>query len=388
MSDSRIDWVMKVLNVSATLDPVTGGGTAERTFQMSRSLAKVGVECTILTTDLGLAPKRIAELSGVNVIALPTLIKRFYIPKFSYRMIKGIVKEIDIIHLMNHWTFLNALVYLIARSLKKPYVVCPAGALQIYGRSRLFKKFYNLIMGKKIIRNANGYVAIGANEISQFQTYGVETRNVTLIHNGVNVEDYQATESAEFREKYDLGDNPFILFMGRLNSIKGPDLLLQAFRKAKDELKGFHLVFAGPDGGMLAELQKLAAEFGAKERIHFVGYLNGLDKYQAYHAAELLVIPSRQEAMSIVVLEAGITGTPVLLTDRCGFNEIARIGGGGVVFASVAELQKGLVEILRNPDELKLKGANLKKYIYEHFLWDRVIVKYLQLYRQILNSKD
>jgi glycosyltransferase involved in cell wall biosynthesis len=378
---------MRVLNVNILLDSTIGGGTAERTFQMSRALTKAGVECTILTTDLGLTPKRIAELSDVNVIALPILTKRFYIPKFPYRMIRDIAKNVDIIHLMNHWTLLNALIYLIARKLKKPYVVCPAGALQIYGRSKLFKEFYNLIIGTRIIRNANGYVAIGANEISQFQTYGVEARNVTLIHNGINVEDYQAADDANFRRKFDLGDHPLIMFMGRLSSIKGPDLLIKAFCNIKEKLRDFHLVLAGPNGGMFAELKKIIRRFGADDRVHFVGYLSGVTKSQAYHAADLLVIPSRQEAMSIVVLEAGITGTPVLLTDQCGFDEVEKIRGGKVVPASVEGLQKGLVELLSNLDRLKLMGENLKKYTLEHFTWNSVIEKYLSLYNQVLGNK-
>ena len=47
-----------------------------------------------------------------------------------------------------------------------------------------------------------------------------------------------------------------ILFMGRLNPIKGPDLLLQAFIQARHQFADFHLVFAGPDGGMLPELMR------------------------------------------------------------------------------------------------------------------------------------
>lgn len=91
--------------------------------------------------------------------------------------------------------------------------------------------------------------------------------------------------------------------------------------------------------------------------------------------------------MSIVVLEAGITGTPVLLTDQCGFNEVESIGGGQVVPASVEGLQNGLLEILRDPEQLKLYGVNLKQYVYKHFTWDSVISKYLKLYRQILNIR-
>ncbi len=375
---------MKVLNVNMSLDPITGGGTAERTFQISLSLVKAGIECTVLTTDLGLTAERIKALDRVNVIALPCLLKRFYISRFSYSEIKKIVEAADIVHLMGHWTFMNALVYLAAHSLNKPYVVCPAGALPIYGRSKFIKKLYNWVIGSKIIRNANGHIAIAVNEINQFQDYGVEVNKISIIPNGINVEDFQATDTADFRKKYDLGNDPFILFMGRLNSIKGPDLLLHAFCNVKERLQDCHLVFAGPDGGMLVELKKMAVEFDVDSRVHFLGYLGGADKSQAYHAADLLVIPSRQEAMSIVVLEAGITGTPVLLTDQCGFNDVASISGGQVVSASVDGLQKSLIEILRDPAKLESMGASLKKYTCKHFTWDSVIKKYLDLFTRIL----
>ena len=151
---------MKILNVNHLLDPVTGGGTAERTFQMSRVLVKAGVNCSILTTNIGLTTERMKALQGVEVIALHCLSKRFYIPRFSYRKIRKLVESVDIVHLMGHWTFLNALVYFIAGRLGKPYVVCPAGALPIYGRSRVFKAIYNYFVGKKIMDNAAGYIAI------------------------------------------------------------------------------------------------------------------------------------------------------------------------------------------------------------------------------------
>ena len=379
---------MIVLNVNMSLDPVNGGGTAERTFQISRHMVKFGIPCSVLTLDLGLQPERKNSLNGVNVIALPCLFNRYYIPKLSFRTLRNTVNEADIIHLMNHWTFLNALVYLIARFLKKPYVVCPAGALPIFGRSRGKKKYYNWIIGNKIIRDASGYIAIGANEIDQFLSYGVEAHRVTLIPNGINAEDFQADEIADFRRKYGLGDNPFIMFMGRLNVIKGPDLLLNAFSKVNEAFNDYHLVFAGPDGGMLRDLKEKSGEMEIANRVHFTGYLGGEEKSSAYRAASLLVIPSRQEAMSIVVLEAGITGTPVLLTNQCGFDEVERIGGGKVVYATVEGLQNGLLEILKDPDKLKSIGTNLKKHVIANYTWEKIINKYIDLYRQVLGNKN
>lgn len=377
---------MKILNVIMSLDPINGGGTAERTFQISKFLAKAGVGCTVLTTNLGLTPERIKSLDGVDVIPLPCLFKRFYIPKFSYREIKHIVESVDIVHLMGHWALINALVYFVARRLKKPYVVCPAGELPIYGRSKFLKMFFNKIIGKKIILNAKKHIAISTNEIIQFQTYGVNLDKISVIPNGIDPEQFVRHDDQNFRSKFGLGAHPFILFVGRLNYIKGPDLLLKAFCNIKDVLQDYHLVFVGPDEGLLSSLKKIAAAYDIEDRVHFIGYLGGDNKSQAYYASELLVIPSRQEAMSIVVLEAGITGTPVLLTVQCGFMDIERSDGGLVVESSVNALQLGLIELLKNPAELKKRGGNLKKYINDHFSWEIIIDKYQKVYKEILNK--
>ncbi len=181
-------------------------------------------------------------------------------------------------------------------------------------------------------------------------------------------------------------DAPIILFVGRLNRIKGPDLLLEAFiRVVREKGLPHHLAFAGPDSGMLNELQAATAREDMKGRVHFLGYVGDEDKSHAYHAADLLVIPSRQEAMSIVVLESGIAGTPVLLTDQCGFDDVASVKGGMVVSASVEGLQGGLMAMTGDPAQLTTMGENLEKYVREHFLWDHTAKLYLELFKRIIH---
>lgn len=375
---------MRVLNVNMTIDPINGGGTAERTFQMSRFQAKIGVECTLLTTDKGLTIKRKAELEGVNLIILPCFNERFYIPKVNLKKIESLVESADIIHLMSHWTLLNAMVYICAQRLNKPYVICPAGELLSYGRSKLVKRFFSKIIGDQIIRNSSGYIAITANEIPQFEARGVTADSVTVIPNGINPEEFIAEDIALFRNKYGLGDSPYILFVGRLSPIKGPDLLLKAFQQVQAEIDALHLVFVGPDQGMRDSLEEYARSNGLSGRTHFIGYLGGADKAQAYYGAELLVIPSRHEAMSIVALEAGITGTPVLLTNQCGFDELADIDGGMVVPATVEGLSQGLKQILSNSSRLREMGANLRRHVVANYTWDSVVSQFTRLYESII----
>lgn len=381
---------MRVLNVNTTLDPVSGGGTAERTFQVSRAMAKVGSECGVLTLDRALTPERVESLAGARVFALPLLLGRYYVPKVSFASLKKVraaVEGSDVIHLMNHWTLLNAVVYLLARRLGRPYVVCPAGALIIYGRSKRLKRLYNRIIGNKIIRNADGHVAITAGEMPQYAAYGIGAERISLIPNGIDREDYPPGGETDFREEHGLGDHPFVLFVGRLNHIKGPDLLLRAFCELKMDLPEHHLVLAGPDEGMLPRLRSMVAEAGIGSRVHFVGYLGNTAKAQAYRAAEVLVVPSRQEAMSIVALEAGISGTPVLLTDRCGFDEVAEVGGGRVVAATSEGLRKGLISMLKDPAGLSEMGTNLQRFVGERFTWASAAERYLALYSRILERR-
>lgn len=375
-----------VLNVNHLLDPVSGGGTAERTFQMSRFLAKAGIDCRVLTTDLGLTAERRARLNGVTITAAACLSKRFFVPRLSPAVIRVLVRQADVVHLMGHWTVLNALVYWAARAAKKPYVVCPAGALPLYGRSRWLKKLYNALIGRAIIANAAAWIAVTPDEAMQFAEYGVDAGQITVLPNGVDPDDFSAGDVATFRDRHGLGDAPLLLFMGRLNTIKGPDLLLQAFARIAPCFLEHHLVLAGPDGGLLDQLRTDIDSLGISGRVHFTGYLGGADKAGAYAAAELLAIPSRQEAMSIVVLEAGACGTPVLLTDRCGFDDVARIAGGAVVPATVEGIAEGLEALLLDRASLPEKGRNLHRYVTERFTWELLVERYLHLYRSLLEQ--
>lgn len=372
---------LNILHVNMTVDPVTGGGTAERTMQLSRAMARHGHASSLLSLDFGFDPnlKEAFRKHGVDVVLLPCLSKRFYLPRLQLRKITRLVKKADIVHLMGHWTVINILVFFVCRLYRKKYVVCPAGALPIFGRSKFIKQLYNLFLGKLIIRKANACVAITKDEVADIESYGVDSRMIHVIANGFNPDDFVSNRKNEFRGKHNI-TGPFILFMGRLNEIKGPDLLLYAYLDLMEKYPSLEIVFAGPDGGMLDLLKTKSSS----PKIHYIGYIGGDEKSDAYHAADFLVIPSRQEAMSIVVLEAGAAGTPVLITDQCGFDEVEIIGGGKVVPASVPGIMEG-IDAMLTEDCLEEMGSKLKKHVESSYLWDEIANRYILLYQQILS---
>lgn len=375
--------MIKILHVNHLLDPVTGGGTAERTFQLARFLTSLDAECGLLTLDIGDTSPYEALLTTEKLYKLPCINQRYYI-HFSWpRYIRKIVSQYDVVHLMGHWTLLNAIVAMVCRSLNKPYVVCPAGSLIEAGSSRLLKKTYNWFLGHTLVKQASAWVAVTEDEKSDFLIYGIAPEMVNVIPNGIDPTQYQSNYSLRTDISEKVGTDPYVLFLGRLNHIKGPDLLLKAFESLAGRYPAANLVFAGPDSGMMETLSHFVAESDLSERVHFAGYVGGDDKVSLLRNATCLVIPSRNEAMSVVVLEAGICSTPVVFTDRCGLDEFAKANAGLVVNPDVAAIAKGLDIMLADSSLQRRLASNLKKIVARNYLWVSQAQKYMNLYQKV-----
>lgn len=374
---------MRILTVNALLDPKSGGGAAERTFQLSRALAEIGAQTSILTLDVGITAERRENLGQTRIVALPCIQRRFLVPRNEKSLVAEAVGSVDVVHIVGHWTPINVIAFRAATRGGTPYVVCPAGALPIFGRSKALKRLFNVAVGKRLIGAASGWVAITDPERDQFEPYGVTRDQVVVIPNGVRLEDFQPADESNFRARSGVGARRFVLFMGRLNPIKGPDLLLAAFAAIASEHRDVDLVYAGPDEGMGEELARQAAAQGIQRRVHFLGHVHGSDKVAAYHGCEFLVVPSRQEAMSIVALEAGACSKPVLLTDQCGFDEVQTAGGGHVVPPVPAEIAAAMRGMLSNRPALPAMGARLRTLVAERYTWTRAAQDYLALFSRL-----
>lgn len=379
--------VVRILHVVAIPDAVNGGGLIERTLHLARALTAKGATTAVLTLDIGLTAARRRDFEGTELHVVPCLNRRYVLPGTRPARLMPILAGFDVIELTGHWSLLNAAAYRAARRLKKPMIVRPAGALGVVGRSTVVKRLYNRVVGHAIIRDADGYVSVASSEMAEYARYGVSADRLTLIPNGIDVPAQRPLDCADFLQRHGLTGRRFILFMGRLSYIKGPDLLLQAFADVTNDLPEHSLVFAGPDDGLRAALERLVEDRGLGDRVRFVGYLGGADKACAYQASDFLALPSRREAMSIVALEAGAAGTPVLLTDQCGFDDIETCKGGRVVAATAAALGEGLRDMVAKKDGLREMGNALRAHVAEHYTWPRAADSFLALCHRALRAQ-
>lgn len=379
---------MRLLLVNHLLDAVSGGGTAERTYQLARFLAFEGVDCSILTLDIGLSSERLTGLGNVRVHALPCINKRFFIPVPRMKQVWTLIAEVDVVHISGHWTLLNMLVFLACRIQKKPFFFSPAGAFKPFGRSLWLKRTYNRVVGRALLKSAAFNIAITDDECADFLSYGIDTDRIVVVPNGIDPAQYQVdelrSECEKFRLSYGLGSAPFVLFLGRLSHIKGPDLLLEAFSRIAGDYPDHFLVLAGPDDGLEDSLRAQALAFGLQERIRFIGYISGAAKVVALRTASLMVIPSRREAMSIVILEAGACSCPVVFTSMCGLSGFEQVGAGIMVEPEVSGIAEGMHYVLGNPELLSRCAERLGELVNHEYLWKSQAKRIHALCREVL----
>jgi glycosyltransferase involved in cell wall biosynthesis len=359
---------MNVLLVNIWLDVERGAGTAQRTRGLARVLADLGCKCSILA--MGRTPWG-AELAaaGVDVHLAAHLGRRHPIPIFDPLELWRLIRAADIVHVTGYWYALAAIVYFLAFLARAPFVLCPAGELLAFDDSPWWKRLYHKLLGKRMLASASLLIAVTAQERDDLiRRFGTEPTRIIVVPNGIR---FPGTIKGDegVLENNALGTSAFVLFVGRLARVKGPDLLIEAFAKINNALPDVELVMIGPDFGMLPELQARVHELGLAKRIRFLGFVDELKLNFFYRHAALLVVPSRSEVMSMVALEAGAAGTPVLLTESCGFDEVAEHGGGIVTTADADAIAQALMSMLANRTELKHMGQRMQRLVLHSYTW-------------------
>ena len=374
---------MKILHVIQNLEKEKGGGVTARNLKLIEYLEKKNNINYILSLKSNIINNSEEAFIGKNRnFSLNYINERFPLPFPNIFKIAKLVRNADVVHLTSFWTLINAYVYIFCKLFSKNYVICPAGALIIFGRSKKIKNLYYRIIGKRMIKDCSAIISITKKEKKQFIEKNIPISKIFNIPNGI---DFYNNESPKLfqRENFSFKKNkPYILFVGRLNFIKGPDLLLKAFNLIANEIPNHNLIFAGSDDGMENELKKEAKESIFSERIHFIGFINGSEKNNLYKNADLLVIPSRSEAMSLVVLEAALHGLESIFTDQCGLDELSNRNLGKCVKVDVKELSIAIISHIKY--KKMSKNLELIDYVSSNFNWDKISNKYIKVFKNIV----
>lgn len=253
--------------------------------------------------------------------------------------------------------------------------------------------------GYQQVYNAFDALVTNSEAIQAFlRDIGVTTR-IEYIPNGVNLQRFHPARSesdhqarATLRERFGIpAQHKVIVAVGAIMPRKGPDKVLQAWRRILPHFPDTHVMFVGPRAdthdpklqAFGAEVAELVASSGAPEQVHFTGIVDDVENY--LRAADLFILASSREGTPNSVLEGMATGLPCLVTPFIGMS--AGIGKAGDQYQLVERepeaIAAALTGLLQDVAMGEAFGERGQRYVVEHVDQQRSLDRYAALYQEL-----
>ena len=222
--------------------------------------------------------------------------------------------------------------------------------------------------------------------------YGADAGHIAVVPCGVNLDLFQPIDKDEARQQLGLRDDDrILLFVGRIEPLKGVDILLGAAAQVEAESDCFVLIIGGDSAaqdGEMAHLRLLASELGISERVNFLGAVDHEKLPLFYSAADVCVVPSFYESFGLVALEAMACGTPVVASRVGGLTATVRDGETGYLIPwRCPEPFAERIELLLGNEQLRRAvGASARETV-ERVRWANVAEAVLGLYAELIEGK-
>ncbi len=350
---------MKIAQVNVFFKPFMVGGAEWYVYNVSRELTRKGHEVHVFTAAKynGTEAPATELIEGISVHRFPMRID------WSYRMKvwKGLDRaleagDFDVIHTYDYAQPHSRVALKAAKKTGSGSALTVFDVHSMIPRvwyKQLPMKFIDRYIGKGTLASADRILVRAPNLVPPLLKLGGEEQKMVVTPSGVRDESMGTFDPEPFLEKYKITGSPVILFLGRLNPLKGPQHLLEAAPSILKEFPKASLVFVGADQSGYAEtLRAQAARLGIGPSVHFLGPIYDFqEKMQAYAACTVFVLPTTFEGTSQAIFEAMSQAKPVVATNVGGipFQITNGVEGLLVEYRDAKALAEKILVVLRDP---------------------------------------
>ena len=263
-----------------------------------------------------------------------------------------------------------------------PYVVVEHRSFFVWSteKARNMVKPYYLPFFEEAYRNCSRLVLVSGSLLTGLKELlpWIEEKTLTIPN--------MIREDMFLPPKVDRNREPFVfLWAGRLEHVKGVDLLIEAARILKERgVENFFIRLAGK-GSLLSELENQAKEAGVSDVVTFLGRISREEMQKEMQMAACFVLPTRYEAFGAVLIEAMATGLPVIATRSGGPDSIVNSDNGILIDTENAEQLAGAMEdiMLRINEFYEQK---IRKQTMDRYGQNSVMKQYNKLFLQLLKE--
>lgn len=392
------------LHTSPLLQPGSGdaGGMNVYIHELAGTMARRGIQVDVFTRSTSPDDEAIVQVAdGYRVFSLvagprqPIAVGDLwpYVSEFAEAVIAASFDHgpYDLVH--SHYWLSGWAATLVKEALHVPL----ANSFHTLGRVKDLTRRWDeppssdtrLATEHEVISRSDCVVASTPLEADELmEHYGASPERLCISPPGINHNVFRPGARGEARSWLGMGDAPFVLFVGRIQPLKGLDVAVEAVA----QLDGVHLVVVGGPSGPqgqaeLDRIEKLVVDLGIAERTHFVPAQPHDQLAEFYRAANVVVMPSRSESFGLVAAEAQACGVPVLAARVGGLEYVVDDGVSGFLIDGWdgSVWADAISRVLDDPDlAAELSAGALANA--EKFSWSATANRLLELYAGIVSG--
>jgi glycosyltransferase involved in cell wall biosynthesis len=310
--------------------------------------------------------------------------------------INALVRRADIVHVHTLWSPLNVAARYACRKHNKPYVLMPHGMLDPYSLSvkALKKSVYMKFFESRNMARAERMIYTTSEEENLAALAGLRLPRGAIVPLGAQASPTSADDlRLQFLKSYPQAEGKRrLLFLGRLHYKKGLDRILDALQRVRQAIPNVLLIVAGTGEAKYEEnIRQLVRSLALDDHVIFAGHLDGELKWASFAAAELFLLPSRQENFALTVAEAMQMGVPVVITDKVNTWPYVEEAGAGLVLSERdidTQLPRAIETLLTDEVTRSKMAVQGCRYARDRLTWHASAQKLLACYDQVLSKKS
>lgn len=359
---------MKVLQVIPYMNSRYGGPV-----YVAKSLLKFFIKSGVSSTILSLIDKNSEQ--NENIVYFKKTTNLWF---FSLDFLKNSIEHIrnsDVVLIHGVYSFLTLWSVLVAFILRKNIFLRPAG---MFDRDSIFSSNFGKNSFRYIYLTTIGFfivlmidkIVFNSKKEKENSLYKKSKKSI-IISNGVDLDYINAVECDK---KYFEDNKISLFFLGRINNIKGVELLIDATNSLPENIKNeIELIIAGDGDEKYIKYIKNMSDCNI---IKFIGHIEGDIKYCYLKQCDIYLQPSLTEGLSLSMLEAMACKVKMITTNRVGlFEELIENEAAFVISYDKEELMKAIQKLINEPFDL---GKNGYKMIKEKYNWNSIVKEYLK----------
>jgi len=368
---------MKILYV------ITGaefGGAPLHVLQLAEYMLKQGHEVGLVTAPEPRMMQK-AKALGVKIFPNPHFVRPVKLWKDlcalwpTFKAIKAF--NPDFVHA--HSTKAGYAARFACAVLRKPVIFTAHGWAFTEGRSALKRKFLSWAerLAAKVTKKV---ICVSEHDRELALSWKVaKPEQLTVVHNGIDPQPFLEANGASLRRDLGLEMVPVLAFVGRLAPQKNPITLLEAVKKLTEGI-----VLMVGDGELRSQVEEYIGRHGLEERLRLLGQRGDIPQILA--ASDIFVLSSDWEGLPYTIIEAMMSGLPVVATRVGGVPELVENGVTGFIVPpkNPQALAKGLQRLLDDPELRHRMGQLGREKALREFTLDRMLRETERVYEEVL----